>query len=195
MTPQTASPAAREELRRTALAGLAAALVLGAAAGWLRYWLGFFVLAQGAVLGLTIAWLAARAGRSPGGGGPAHPGFRLSLALAGLWFAGFLVGQLMGLGLAQPWFDPLGWLARVWEDRSTEFSFGLAATGPIHRAFALGVGGWFWLVLNLIDWAILFFFLWTMPWSHAKPKPQAKAKAKPRRKGKTPASSAAGGAS
>lgn len=166
----SAAPAAPA---RVVLAGVIWALALGALTGWIRYYEGLFVLAQGAVCGLLLAWLIARAGRRDGKG-PYHPGFRPALTLALLWWGVFMIGQGLGVGLAQPWFDPLGWLGRVWDGKSSEFSFGIAATAGIHRSFSMGAHGVFWLVLNLIDWLIMFFFLLTMPWTHkARPKKSA----------------------
>ena len=150
-------------LPRVLPAGLLAAAVLGLAMGWVRYWFGFFVLIQGAALGLALAWIVNRAGRSRGRG-PAHPGFGPALGLSLLWFAVFLAGELVGTGLAQPWFEPLGWLGRVWSGHTVEPAFGIAATGPVHRAFAGGASGWFWLVLNLVDWLCMIFFMLAMPW-------------------------------
>ncbi|RJX31807.1 MAG: hypothetical protein C4525_11455 [Desulfarculus sp.] len=155
---------------RVLLAGLLWALALGLAAGWLRYWVGLFVLAQGAVCGLLLAYLAGRAGRGQGQG-PAHPGPGPALAAAFVWLLAFWLGQGLGYGLAQPWFDAAGWLGRVWQGKSSEFLFGVAATGPVHRAFSLGAKGGWWLVFNLIDWLIMFFFLWTMPWRTGRGRP------------------------
>lgn len=148
------------QVRQAILAGLAASLCLGLALGWLRYWFGFFVLAQGAVGGLLVAHLAGRAGRRP-----PHPGFRAALAIALGWFAAFLVGLVLGFGLAQPWFEPLGWLDRLWRGRTVELVFGVSAVGPVHNFFAQGAKGWFWLFLNLIDWLIMLVFLLAMPWT------------------------------
>lgn len=149
---------------RVIAAGLAMSLALGVVTGWIRWWEGFFVLFQGAGCGLLLAWLIGRIGRQEGKK-PRHPGFRPALVLALLWWAAFMAGQGVGLGLAQPWFDPLGWLARVWDGKSTEFAFGVAATASIHRSFAMGASNGFWLILNLIDWFIMIFFLLAMPWS------------------------------
>lgn len=171
MTPPAQKESApRSAYGRVLLAGLLWALVLGLAAGWLRYWVGLFVLAQGAICGLLVAYLAGRAGRVQGQG-PAHPGLRPALAAAALWLLAFWLGQGLGYGLAQPWFDVLGWLGRVWQGKSSEFLFGVAAVGPVHRSFGLGAKGGWWLVFNLIDWLILFFFLWTMPWHTGKARP------------------------
>ena len=170
-TPPATPPAAGGPSSRVLLSGLALAVGLGLVAGWLRYWLGFFTLAQGAGAGLLLAWLIKRAARA-GGGEPAwHPGFRPALLAAGAWFAAFMVGQALGFGLAQPWFEPLGWLARIWEGRTVEPSFAVAATGPVHRAFVGGANQGLWLLLNAVDWLIMYFFLLAMPWEQ---RPRAK---------------------
>ncbi|NCC25898.1 MAG: hypothetical protein EOM25_12015 [Deltaproteobacteria bacterium] len=150
---------------KTALgAGIVAALAVGMAMGWIRYWIGYFVLAQGAVAGLLIAWIMAGWARSRrvllG-----HPGFGPALGVAGAVFTAFMAGQVVGFGLAQPWFEPVGWLGRLLEGRSSEYIFGVAATAGIHRGFAMGITGGWWIVFSLIDWAIMFFFLLAMPWA------------------------------
>lgn len=161
-------------LARTALLGCLAAASLGFAAGMLRYWFGFFVLIQGAAAGGLGAWgvslLAGGAGKGPGHPGPAKA-FRCAL----LWTAVFIVAELAGLGLAQPWFEPLGWAARVLEGRTVEPAFGISATGPVHKAFAGGASGPFWLVLNAIDLAIMLVFFMALPWSAPKSRGKRKA--------------------
>ncbi len=153
--------------------GMLLALALGAALGWLRYWLGLFVIAQGAVAGLLLPWLLGRLGPCrPALAG--HPGCAGALGLAGFWSACFLAGQALGLGLAQPWFDPLGFVSRVLAGRSSEFVFGVAATGGIHRALAQGARDGFWVVLNLLDLGIMFIFLMVTTWNReGKSKGQA----------------------
>lgn len=161
--------------------GLGLSVLLGLLLGWLRYWLGLFTLAQGAVAGLLLAWLINRLARH--WGRPAwHPGFRPALLTAALWFAAFMLGQGAGFGLAQPWFEPLGWLARLWDGKTVEPTFAIAATGPVHRAYAGGANGWFWLVLNCVDWLIMYVFLLAMPWDQ---------RGKPRRKKAAPGPEAA----
>lgn len=124
--------------------GWASSLLLGLVAGYVRYWLGFFVLAQGAGAGLLIAWLIGRMGGGRGAK-PLHPGVGPALLTALACLACFLAAEAVGFGLAQPWFDPLGWSARVLEGRSAEYCFGIAATAGVHRGFVLGAGvafGW-----------------------------------------------------
>jgi len=151
-------------LARTVLLGCVAAASLGFAAGMLRYWFGFFVLIQGAAAGGLGAWgvsLLAGGTRK----GPKHPGPARAFRCALLWTAVFIVAELAGLGLAQPWFEPLGWAARVLEGRTVEPVYGIHAAGPVHKAFAGGASGPFWLVLNAIDLAIMLVFFMTLPWS------------------------------
>ena len=148
------------------LPGLIAAFATGIVLGCLRYWLGFFVIAQGAVLGLLVPWLAVRL---QGGQKPVHPGVKMALAVAGLWFAAANLGLLTGFGLAQPWFDPLGWLGRLLDHDTAEFVFGVASNAAYSRGVAFGAQGGFWLIINGIDWAIMFFFLWIMPWTNSSP--------------------------
>ena len=136
-------------------------LLLGIGLGYVRYWVGFFVIAQGACLGLLAPWLAHK---YPGGPGPQHPGPGGSLVVAFLLFFTANLGLMLGFGLAQPWFEPLGWLGRIMEKHTAEFVFGVATNTGYSRGVALGAQGGFWLILNLLDWAIMFFFLWIMPW-------------------------------
>lgn len=150
-------------LTKALAVGLMAALCLGVAAGWLRYWFGVFILLQGAAVGLLVAFMAGRSYRG-GGQEPRHPGFSRALGISLVWLCAFLVGELIGIGLAQPWFEPVGWLGRLLSGRTAEHAFGVAATGPIHRGFSLVLSGWSWVVLNAIDVAMMFFFFLAMPW-------------------------------
>ena len=148
------------------LPGLIAAFTVGIVLGYLRYWLGFFVIAQGAVLGLLVPWLAVML---QGGQKPVHPGVKTALAVAVLWFAAANLGLLTGFGLAQPWFEPLGWLGRLLDNDTAEFVFGVASNAAYSRGVAFGAQGGFWLLISCIDWAIMFFFFWIMPWSNRGP--------------------------
>lgn len=154
----------KESRKRVVMIGMAAAVVMGLAVGWLRYWVGFFILVQGAVSGLAIAWVMGLMTRKKEG----HPGFGFSFGTAGLVFLTFMAAQAAGFGLAQPWFEPLGWAVRVWDGRSVEFVFGVAATAGVHRGFAMGLSGGWWILFSLVDWAIMFFFLLAMPWPSGK---------------------------
>jgi hypothetical protein len=150
--------------------GLLIAMALGALLGCLRYWMGFFILAQGACLGLITPWLAVKA---IGGKSPDHPGVGGALGIAALWFITANIGIMLGFGWAQPWFEPLGWLQRVLDGDSAEFVFGVASTGGFSRGVAMGAQGGFWLLLSVIDWAIMFFFMWIMPWGRGAKKTPA----------------------
>ncbi len=157
------------------LSGLLLAFLIGGLLGYLRYWMGFFIIAQGACVGLLVPWLAVkrRGGQSPG-----HPGVGGALALALVWFLAAQAGLMAGFGLAQPWFEPLGWFSRIMDGRTAEFVFGIATNTGFARGVALGAQGGFWLVLNIIDWAIMFFFLWIMPWNRKNEKQPSGGEAK-----------------
>lgn len=148
--------------------GIAAALLIGVAAGWSRYWVGFFVLIQGGGAGALLAWLIATLGRSSDGRrGPPHPGFPGTLGYALLWVAAFVAAEPFGLGLAQPWFDPWGWAGRVLAGQTVEPVFGLRSLGgAVIRSFALGCKGWFWVFLNLLDALLMCVLLMTLPWEN-----------------------------
>lgn len=153
------------------LSGLVAAVVVGVAVGWLRYWLGFFVVIQGAVTGALLAWIVAALGRPAGReGGPRHPGLRASSCFAAAWLVAFLLGQLVGTGLAQPWFEPWGLLARILAGETVEPVFGIAAAGKITTgAFALSTSGFFWGLLNLLDALVMGALLMALPWEGDAP--------------------------
>ncbi|WP_201353151.1 hypothetical protein [Hydrogenimonas urashimensis] len=122
-------------------------------AGLFRYWFGFFPLAHALFLGLGSAWFASLFYRQE-----RTAGKRTVFAI----LATLLVGELAGFGMAQPWFDPLGWLSRVLQSDTTEEIFGLALMGGrIGRNFQLGTGGGFWVLFNLIDALFLLFFVMT----------------------------------
>ena len=148
--------------------GIAAALLIGLAVGWSRYWIGFFVLIQGGLAGALLSWLIAVIGRSrDGSGGPFHPGFPRNLWYALAWVAAFVIAEPFGLGLAQPWFDPWGWMGRVMDGQTVEPVFGLSSLGSaVIRAFALGGKGWLWVFLNLVDALLMCVLLMMLPWEN-----------------------------
>ncbi len=147
------------DLVRAAIVGSLAALLLGLGMGWLRYWMGFFVLAQGAVCGLLIAWLVRRINRAG-----VSPENAVCLKMAFLWFLIFQTGLAVGFGLAQPWFAPLGFLSQVLSGNGVEFAFGIMSSGGVQKGFGMGAGGFMWVVFSLVDWAIMYFFLARLPW-------------------------------
>jgi hypothetical protein len=141
------------------VAGMGVALVLGVLAGWGRYWYGYFVLGQGTLVGLLIPWAATLfcPGTSHHGNTMKHPGaFKVALIL----FMGFMISQAIGFGMAQPWFDPLGWLGRIVRQETRETVWGISLLGgAAARNFHLGVNGGFWIFLNLFDLSFMGFFL------------------------------------
>jgi hypothetical protein len=77
-----------------------------------------------------------------------------------LLFIRFLTAQAVGFGLSQPWFDPVGWVARVVSGRTSEPIFGISMLGGVaSRNFQMGVKGGFWIFLNLFDLFFMAFFL------------------------------------
>lgn len=151
----------------TSLRGAAPVAALGVAVGMLRYWFGFFVLIQGAAMAGLVAWGVAAfcAGGGQAGKGPAHPGPALALRHALLWTACFVVAECVGMVAVLPGRDVPSWLLRVLEGDAAEPVFGIAATGPVHRAFAGGASGVFWVALNAIDLAIMLIFFMALPWA------------------------------
>jgi hypothetical protein len=135
--------------------------------GWVRYWMGFFVLFQGVIASLLIAWLVGKYVKRSGTG--ANPSNRLALVMALIWLVVFWAGQVLGLGLAQPWFDPLGYFGRILQGDARETAFGLASTAGWARSFRGGFGGGFWIFLNVLDGLIMLLFLFRMPWPSPTP--------------------------
>ena len=134
---------------------IAIALFTGFAIGWIRYWVGYYILLQGVLVGLLIPWLVNKISKS-------HQKnlstIRFKIAL--LLFFFFMIGQAIGFGWAQPVFDPFNWFARVWNGDTVESVFGIFSTaGVVHQAFAKGLNGGFWLLLTIIDLFFMFFFI------------------------------------
>jgi len=120
--------------------------------GAFRYWMGFFVLGHALFAALAATWAASHLYRAE------HP-FRMRDGL--LVMAVLLLGEAVGFGLSQPWFDPHGWLLRVLEGDTVEHLFGIALIGgAVGRDFQMGAEGGFWLLFNGID--LFFLFLFTM---------------------------------
>ncbi|WP_139795873.1 hypothetical protein [Desulfocicer vacuolatum] len=77
-----------------------------------------------------------------------------------IFFACFMIAQAIGFGLAQPWFEPLGWLGRVIQNDTKESIWGITLLGgAVAKNFQLGVNGVFWIFLNLFDLFFMVFFL------------------------------------
>jgi len=120
-------------------------------------WLLF--LGQGIIVGLTIPWLTDKfsSRRSLKQAAVSKPN---SLFVVLLLFICFLTAQAVGFGLSQPWFDPVGWVARVVSGRTSEPIFGISMLGGVaSRNFQMGVKGGFWIFLNLFDLFFMAFFL------------------------------------
>jgi len=139
--------------------GMLLALAVGAIAGWGRYWYGYFVLGQGVIVGLFIPWALniSCSGALRSRNMTNSPGPMMHVLI--LFFC-FMIAQAIGFGMAQPWFDPLGWLSRVVQDETREAVWGVSLLGGVAaRDFQLGVSGGFWIFLNLFDLFFMGFFL------------------------------------
>ena len=134
------------------------AFVAGLITGWIRYWIGYYVLLQGIAVAFLISWGVHKiAIKQQALLAKAH--FKISIIL----LFSFLVAQAVGFGLAQPHFDPLGWFGRIWQGQTVESIFAIFSTGGVaHHTFAEGLNGGFWLFLSLFDLAFMFFFLLIM---------------------------------
>ncbi len=131
------------------------ALVLGFVLGWVRYWIGYYILLQGIAAGLLMVWVVKRIAKE-------QQQFLVNIRfkMTVILFFSFMIGQAFGFGFAQPVFDPLGWLGRVWNGDTSESVFGIFSTGGVaHQAFAEGLSGGFWLFLSLFDLIFMFFFM------------------------------------
>ena len=140
-------------------AGMGLAIFVGIVAGWGRYWYGYFVLGQGTLVGLFIPWAAAilcpstsfsiKTIKKPG-----------SMTQVLIFFTCFMIAQAIGFGIAQPWFDPVGWLGRVIQHGTKESIWGVTLLGgAVAKNIKLGVNGGFWIFLNLFDLFFMVFFL------------------------------------
>jgi len=136
------------------------AVLSGLAFGWIRYWIGYYVLIQGVIAGLLITWMVKK---NAGTQTDALANFRFKMVV--FLFFSFMIGQAFGFGLAQPVFDPFKWLARVWNGDTTESVFGIFSTaGVVSQTFSEGLNGGFWLFLSFVDLFFMFFLmLVTMP--------------------------------
>jgi len=131
------------------------ALLTGIVFGWIRYWIGYYILIQGVIAGLLIPWMVKQTTKTQMG---ALSNIRFKMTL--LLFFLFMIGQSVGFGLAQPVFDPFNWFVRVWNGDTTESVFGIFSTaGVVSQAFSEGLSGGFWLLLSIIDWFFMFFFI------------------------------------
>jgi len=145
----------KKQLFSSILLWILIAAGIGLTVGWIRYWIGYYILLQGIISGMLIPWAIHRI--------PkdrqmilADATFKMSIVT----FFSFMVGQAIGFGLAQPWFEPIGWLMRILDDKTVESVFGIFSTGGVtHQFYANGLNGGFWVILSLIDLAFMFFFI------------------------------------
>jgi len=168
------SPIEKSEIKQSAnlggsgiLKSLIVAFLAGLFFGWVRYWIGYYILIQGVIAGLIIPGLVVQFLPAKKN---ALANIRFKMAL--ILFFSFMIGQMLGFGLAQPVFDPINWVARVWNGDTTESVFGIFSTaGVVSQTFSEGLSGGFWLLLSLIDLFFMFFFiLVSMPLTSKKVK-------------------------
>ncbi len=134
---------------------IAIVILIGIVFGWIRYWIGYYILLQGIAVGLIIPWVIHKTGSNG-----QKVLYDHTFKIAVLLFFTFMIGQAIGFGLAQPVFDPIGWLSRVWQGDTTESVFGIYSTGGVaHHTFSEGMSGGFWSILSFIDLAFMFFFM------------------------------------
>ena len=134
---------------------LGIALIVGLAFGWVRYWIGYYILIQGVLAGLLIPWLIGKTATDQKEA-LANVRFKMSIVL----FFSFMIAQAIGFGLAQPMFDPFSWFYRVWDEQTSESVFGIFSTGGVvHETFSGGLSGGFWVLLSCIDLFFMWFFI------------------------------------
>ena len=143
------------------------AITVGVGFGIFRYWFGFFVLIQGVLGASIVSWLLSRT--SPGRTQLCqHPGSMRSLGYAFMLSLTFVIGEILGIGLSQAWFDPLGWMTRILQGDTAESLFGIAYTGTIAHSIDSHAEKSLWVVLNVIDLTFMLFFFWILPWIHGE---------------------------
>jgi len=131
------------------------ALIVGLAFGWIRYWIGYYILIQGVLAGLLIPWLIGKTAQDQKEA-LTNVRFKMSIVL----FFSFMIAQALGFGLAQPVFDPFNWFYRVWDGQTSESVFGIFSTGGVvHETFSGGLSGGFWVLLSFIDLFFMWFFI------------------------------------
>ena len=138
---------------RNVLIAIGITLLVGVAAGWFRYWLGFVVIFHGAACAGIIGWLFHRARSVP------PDSFEESNAQAWRWSLPLLVlfwaGQIAGIGLAQPWFEPLDYLGGIISGNGVEMFLAMGNT----RAYGGGMSGLMWMFCVLLDALIMWILL------------------------------------
>lgn len=131
------------------------AMLIGIIFGWIRYWIGYYVLIQGIIAGLLITWMVKKIAQTQ-----IESLSKIRFKMSILLFFSFMIAQAIGFGVAQPVFDPLNWMVRVWNRDTTESVFGIFSTaGVVSQTFSEGLSGGFWLLLSLIDLFFMFFFI------------------------------------
>lgn len=138
---------------RNVLVAIGVTLLVGVAAGWLRYWLGFVVIFHGAACAGIIGWLFHRARSVPPGNAEESnsQAWRWSLPLLVIFWA----GQTAGIGLAQPWFEPLEYLGGIVSGNGVETFFAMGET----RTYGGGMSGFMWIFCVLLDALIMWILL------------------------------------
>jgi len=134
--------------------GIFISSLIGFVFGCFRYWFGFFVLIQGMIAGFFIPKITSLFVKES-----ASNRIKTSKVVF-VMFVFFILFQVVGFGVAQPWFDPVGWLSRVMSGSTYEDIFGLALMGnAIGKQIIMGANKGFWAFLNLFDIVFMYFFM------------------------------------
>ncbi len=149
----------KSNFSRWLVCGIVSAFIVGIIMGFVRYWAGCFILFCGVVAGyVTVVFSSILVGSICISKKEflKTKTFRMVLAM----FIVFIIGELLGFGLAQPWFDPIGFFGRVVAGRTSEMTFVVGMTGGIiGKHFIFGVNKGFWVFLNMIDILFMLFFM------------------------------------
>lgn len=137
---------------RNILTAFVVTILVGIAAGWFRYWLGFLVIFHGAACAGIIGWLFHRFRPDTADSPESNASvWRWTLPLLAVFWA----GQIAGIGLAQPWFEPLAYLGGIASGTGVET---FAAMGSV-RAYGGGMSGFLWLFSVALDTLVMWLLL------------------------------------
>ena len=138
------------------LAGLTGSIVSGVFAGWLRYWFGFMVIFHGLVFVLLAIGMFSvlRPARRPG----LLWSNQVAWRSAPFFLLAFWAAQGVGLGLAQPVFDPLDYFFQI--ANGTEGESFVAMTRV--RSYTGGMSGLLWVFSSLLDSGLMLVLFATL---------------------------------
>ena len=147
-------------IRARLLPLLALALAAGVLAAWARSEIGFTAGLQGMALGAVLGWVTGRLARRD----PApFWSFSQRLWTAADMLAVFAVAHLVALSVLRSGDggDPLSWLGGVISGGRREFFASMGGMRGYHHAVSGELSGGWWLFLNAVDLALMYFLMIT----------------------------------